>query len=55
MRNYFFFQLAELAVEPDQVNDNTRKDGRNHSDHNPDFTIGPQLIGHSDAFFNGLL
>lgn len=55
MGSYFFFQLAQLAVKPDQVNNDTGKNGRNDRDHNPDFTVGPESIGHSDAFFNGLL
>lgn len=55
MRIHFFFQLAQLAVKPDQVNDDARKDGGNHGDNHPDFAVGPELIGHGDAFLNGLL
>lgn len=52
---HFFFQLANLPVEPDEVGDYSRKDGGYNGHHNPYFAIRPEPVSHLNTVRNRLL
>jgi len=50
-----FFQLPDLPVKPNKVDDNASKNGCDYSYDHPDFTVGAEPVGHFDAIGYRLL
>jgi len=52
---HFFLQLTDLAIQPDQIEDNPDENSRDNGHDDPDFAIGPEPVGHLYTVGNGLL